>query len=366
MKKVGTFFDEATGVNYDLYSINARTIKKAIDDCYNLTPLKLKMFNSDKDFYESLHTEIEYRGLELDWVKGEVLNLEEYKKKNDGYSHVYNYLFNTEEDWHKDTNQLYYELGFELMPIAVSLKNKDVSDLKDIELLDGYRRLFCSETIPDRDIFVRVYDVLSTVEWLSAMLLFNSWKLLKDTELFLDRGFKLGLWRHFGIDITLYGRQAVDFLRIYISSNPYNVLKNNQLAITDMKLVLDAKKVFTGNRRIFLKKVARTLSHIRHMEFNRRESAQVFELSDLIDFTNEKKMAKLFKKIDSMHVGGFIENNIDKNIMPRFVEFARSKYGLQGKIKAIGGFACEWRMGRFFEETTEIVKKPRPTGKLKL
>lgn len=360
MQKLGTFFDDETGAEYDLYTINALTIKKAIDKSYNLTELKLRMFNGSEHVMDEIRHAADKYKLEFDWEKGKVINLKTFKANKKIYGKAKDIILNNAnhkqdkaENPRYETQQCFQQLGFELLPIAISLKDRNVNDMKKIELIDGFKRMFFTE-VPDKDIFVKVYDILDNVQWFNAMLLFNSWKLFGSTELFIDRGFKLGLYKHFNLDLTLphfysYYINALKYIYKYMEVDVYKVFHNNQYAIDDIKLILDGYEAFTGNQVAFLAELVRMLGSIRTMEYDNRQKAKKFVISDFINFRNRKDMIKHFKKIDKMQVTGFIENHVRKYMAPLMINYVRSEYGLPEK-ENIKPYSYDYNYCNFFEE----------------
>lgn len=341
MKKLGTFFDSETNTDYDLYSSNALTIKAALDNSYKLSRAKIQMFNNDSGMLEDINRETEHGNLNFDKVNGEIINKDNYTPS--GYAR--NSMFKTENEpsYNQDKNQDYYQLGFELLPLAISLPNKDIKKLDHLELLDGFRRMFCSE-IPDREVLVKVYDILPTDKWCNAMLLFNSWKLVGHKQFFFDRGFKLGLWKHFDIDITLhqhdYRHDIMLSIEQYSRSDIYKTFKNNQYLDKDIKLLIKTQNHFKNKH--IIKVLATLLGAVRILEFENRQAAKSIFPEDLIAYI-EKNAQKHIKKINSMQVDGHIENYAKKHIYPLLLQYVRKYYGYEGDVTLYPDFFfSEW------------------------
>jgi len=322
MLKLGTFFDTETGVEYDLYSMNAQTLKHAVTASYQLSALKIQMFDDDTHAIDDINREIRYSNLVFDKNVGEILNKDTYSPK---------YALSNEPCHIHLKNTEYYRLGFELLPIAISLPNRDITKLQQLELLDGFKRMFCVE-VPDKDIFVKVYDHLPTNKWCNAMLLFNSWKLASHLRLFFDRGFKLGLWRHFGIDVTLeqgLDNNIIELLCTFIGVEPYKVLKDNQHFESDVRLLLDLNE--TIKNKYVVTRAAQVLGHVRRSEVQ-RDMAKKLTATDMLKQLQSAAGKKHLTKINSMKVPGHIENYVEKHITLLLIKQIREEYGCDGNV----------------------------------
>ena len=347
MLKLGSFFDSETDANYDLYSINAITIKKAIESSYKLSYTKIRMFDDDSQVLQDINRELKNSNLQFDKVTGKILN-DDYASNKCWNIKPEAIDERTKAHYHIHTkNQQYYQLGFELLPIAVSLPNKDTTKLNQIELLDGFKRMFCSQ-VPDKDVLVKVYDILPTAKWCNAMLLFNAWKLIGYKFLFMDRGFKLGLWKHFGIDVTLhhndYDHDIISLLHNFLGVNTFNVLKNNQYIDLDINLILDVHNHLKNE--YISRRLAILLGFIRSLEIDNRENAKPFYSKDMIPFL-KKDAAKHIKKLDSMSVHGFKENYAKKHVQLLLTQYIRDYYGYEGKVSSYP---------EFFDRATNLFK----------
>jgi len=347
MKKLDTIFDTETGASYDLYRINAKVIKKALDKSYNLTPLKFRMFNGEENLLSTIAYNIKYHNLKFNWKKGKILNLKEFlkmQKEEDIYQGKYGADLSDTSTIKNITNETYSQMGFELMPIAISLQGKNIKDISNIELLDGFKRMFCTIEIPDRDILVKVYDVLTTPQWINAMLMFNSWKLADKSVLmnssrklqsFLDRGFKLGLWKHFNIDLTIGNNNISELIAFYLNAGIFSILKNNNFIASDIEYIIKLDQHFsTENEASFKEILMKVLGTIRGVGYRNRDKNQAFNIEDILALANKsgkQGLEKHFKKINSMTVTGFIENYINKNMMPIVITKYREILGLEKK-----------------------------------
>lgn len=360
MLKIGTFFDSEVRVYYDLYTMNALKLKEAIDKSYNLTPFKINLLNGETGLLHDIETELRYAtkgstNLEVDFNKGIIINEKEYVSKMSnayGAQRIIEALSSSRG--FKNTTEDYHQLGFELLPIAIAIKGRDLNNLNKAELIDGFRRMFWTKNIPDRDVFVKVYDHLTHQEWINAMLMYNSWKLKKAGSWranpgagdFVDRGFKLGLYKKFGVDLTTHGTLTIEMVNNYIYPSTYEVLKDNPLFLDDIKLIVDImsnrqNKVTGKNadaKMYYFAEFVRTfvaiLRDIRVLEFNsnRRDQAVVVSYEATKAFLETKVMAKHIEKIESMSTIGAINNYIIKHVIPLCIEFFRAQYGLETSV----------------------------------
>lgn len=166
MRFLGTFKDNEICVDYDLYSINARQIKKWLDEKYNLTPLKLALFNDEtfaKSDLELLNIE-ELNSIDLNMEKGEINNSQIFFETDRGYR--YDNLKKVAVGINlNDIKNKEHQLGYELMPIALIVEGRDLEKRENFYLLDGFRRMYYVNNIPDVDVLVKVYDILTPAQW---------------------------------------------------------------------------------------------------------------------------------------------------------------------------------------------------------
>lgn len=347
MLKIGTFFDSEVRVYYDLYAMNALKLKEAIDKSYNLSHFKINLFNGETNLLSDIESEIRFAkkgrtNLEVDLSEGRIINEAEYVSQRSGdYSSRDIIAAINSSSGFKNTKEDYHQLGFELLPIAITVKGRYLNNLHEVELVDGFRRMFWTKDIPDRDIFVKVYDHLTPQEWINAMLMYNSWKLErpgmwrtnKGAGDFVDRGFKLGLYKKFGIDLTTYGTLAIDMVNSYIYPSTYSVLKDNPLFINDIKLITD---IMSNHKRVseFVSAFVATLRDIRTLEFksNRRDKSIAISYEAAKAFMETKETAKHIERIKSMSTPGAINNYIEKHVVPLLIEFFRAQYGLETSV----------------------------------
>lgn len=350
MKKIGTFYDNETRKEYDLYTMNALKLKDFVLKSYGLSNLKLNMFNLETQLLSDLKSEERFNKLSVNFDSGEILDKETYidtiNQSKYGKSIRTDIIFDAEKgtsNFRNERNE-YHHLGYELLPLAISVKNRDMNNLEKVELIDGFKRIFWTKDIPDRDVFVKVYDELTTKEWINAMLLYNSWKIPAGAKSFIDRGFILGLYRHFNFDITLVGTNYLRFLLIYLSNNPYSVLHDNDLFIDDFVLLNDLRKEYcedslysdysSNTMGHFLDDFAETLRQLRRLEhkLDKRDGAIKIDFEKVKEWMESKEMKKHSKKILSMNVPGFIENYVEKHTRPLLIYFLRGLYKIDGEV----------------------------------
>lgn len=143
-------FDTMINKSYDLYVINAKTVEDRLKKTYKMSKVRIQAFN-DAINLPSLITEIRalreekkrvYRSDYMDEVKE---NIRKEIKSIINNKHVGDY------------NRVVSEMGYELMPIAVSVAEKAImNENAEVELLDGFRRMFFVEEVPDKDLLVKV------------------------------------------------------------------------------------------------------------------------------------------------------------------------------------------------------------------
>lgn len=336
MIKVGTFYDDFTNMDYDLYQTNAIELKNKIIKDYNLKPLKISMFNFSTQLIQDINTEIKNGNIKLDLNTGEIIEIA--KEIKNGYTYRIKQIISANDDHSKHDNDKnhYHHIGYEIAPIVISVKDRNINN--DFELIDGFKRIFWTYDIPDKNIFVKVYDKMDTKQWVNAMLLYNSWKILNSKSTFADRGFKLGLYKHFNLDLTTFDKDISDMFDIYISSNPYEVLKDNNLFMEDFLLIIDAYNFYMQyyNKHDkylshiglfqFVERFSKLISKLRTAEFkeDRRNKALKITTEQFITFLTSEKMDKHIEKISNMKVPGMIDNYMEKHTDIIVINFFRA------------------------------------------
>lgn len=353
MKKISTMMDSKLGKSYDLYTVHARELVQLIQGVYEkqgITPLFVQRFNSDftigtsnRSYAEQLTNvwRIE-TGYEQDYRQELAQEKQQLKETEERF---------LQGTAFKEKNNTLSAMGYELMPFAVSVKNQDLENERaSLELLDGFRRIFFTSTIPDQEVLLKVYDTLDDREWVSSMIVFNSWKFVHNNPLmFLDRGFKLGLYKRYNIDFTalIYcGRHDYrQTIERYIARTPYYTLWQNELFSSDILFMQEVKKyrpVFTIKKKAgeqifdaatnpytlpyFLEKIHNVLAN-ELGSFRRKETQALLQaetvlrkpmdFADYLEFMQDKTLQKHFIKLSEMSVNGFIDNYIEKHLLNR-------------------------------------------------
>ena len=228
MRYLATMRDNQLNIDYDLYQINARVLADKLQKNYRLNPIKLQTFNEEFPLAK-----------EVADLKGMLAGRNCISIWND-----YNSLTSTKQkcrelitqiksnDHVTASKDLQAQLGYELMPLCVSVEEKNFFYEK-IELLDGFRRIFFVKEVPDVDVLVKVYGTLDDIQFINAMVIFNSWK-FKDSKScvsYIDRGFRLGLYYRYKIDFVDYYNYTYEtswnLIDIYTHRLPHASLWNN-------------------------------------------------------------------------------------------------------------------------------------------
>lgn len=372
MKKLTTIHDAQLNVPYDLYQVPAETFVQLMRKTYEqhgIDLLKAQEFNTTPKITEYGKSYVEA----LTTLKGIQLGiLPQYKYSS--YDGIMEEVSKFEAFFNQDTaitNRLdkISHLGYELMPFAVSVSGRKFTlDASEIELLDGFRRIFYTKEIPSGDVLVKVYDQLDDKKWMTSMLTFNSWKYADAGESlrFLDRGMRLGLYYRFGlhfIDFPTYEMDSIQRTLVnYFSGAPYYSLYENGLFAEDVRLLYKIKMhrpVFEFERKnkkdridlsehplkypVFLKMthdlIAQRLGLLRREETVRILNGDIVERKPLdfenyLAFIQDESLQEMFIKLFHMQVSGHIENSVKKNLKERILlivekDLAMSKKGLK-------------------------------------
>ena len=359
MKKLAQMVDAKIQKTYDLYTVPAREFVAIVRGVYekkDMDPWFVQRFNQD--------IKLDGWGKRLTESLTMVARINAGMQKNepDGWRSLETYEKNISEAKTRFLNgELFVEnvdtlgaMGYELMPFAISVPNRDLTEIASLELLDGFRRIFYMNDIPEQDILVKVYDTLSDAEWISAMVVFNSWKFAdeKNELAFLDRGLKLGLYKRYGIDYTgllYYGNNdSSHSLRCYVAKKPYETLWQNDQFAADIRFVEKMKchlpvftvkkktgeQVFDASEKIYQvpyfleamqENVCRQLGRLRRLETERllggeQMTRKDMRFEDYLAFLEAKDLQKHFIKLSEMSVSGFIDNYIQKHLLERIKE----------------------------------------------
>lgn len=360
MEYLKTIKDKFLHVDYDLYLINATDIIERIREHYylNIDKRNIQLFNADfKYFHYSRKLKAIENDMQKDYKgsfesKEELINnINEFINKVDNNSFI-------EDDVQSSTN-----LGYETMPLVVSIVNKDIQNAQlPVELIDGFRRVFYTKNIPSQDILVKVYPQLSDTQWINSMILFNSWKfaLHKKAEHYMDRGFRLGFFYRYQLNfVDLYHKndsQLWKYIDVYTELSPYKTLYNNHLLHLDIEFIfelLNYRPIFeykkTKNKTEYintniessdyslwaLEKLnyifIRTLGEIRRHEYELEQEGVVikrkpFDINMIINYYLQGDLQKHFIKVSKMQVPGFMDNYINSNLKVNQIEFIKDFY----------------------------------------
>lgn len=357
MKKLTTMWDGKLKQSYDLYQTSAKELIALIRSVYEqkgMNSLFVQRFNASleigpyrhryADKLSTLHAM--QAGVKMPYYH-ESYNSDKLAQEIGAFEEAYQRgdIKHPEED-------AVGSLGIEQMPFALSVPQKDVArNLGELELIDGFRRVFYMENVPDQDVLVKVYDTLEDDAWMSAMVVFNAWKFADNTHSlrFMDRGFKLGLFKRYEMDATkLYGYKddsLENSLKEYIQKEPYSTFWQNGLFVQDVQFMQQVKlhlPVFTAktkkkeetvdigenpfNYPFFLsyinRLVYREMGSVRREETKRLEAGetverQLFVWENYTAFLEQEDLQAYFIKLNGMQTWGHIENNVDKNLSAR-------------------------------------------------
>lgn len=343
MKYLATMYDNLIKKEYKLYLVNAKYVHDRLNKNYNLTKIQLQMFNLET-------------------------KLAEYTKKMNDERHISEY---TTEMYNKVVNniennnhigvmtQIGVHMGYELMPIVLCAKGDFEKDETEIELIDGFRRMFCTKEVPNIDILVKVYDKLDDREWINSMIIYNSWKFKNGAgaKTYMDRGFQLGIYHRYSMnfaqmellyryydmfkmvdiytqcddlnsysmvnghsrltyetlwDNNLLKEDLIAIYKIFTYTPTFRIEKKNKAQEYDVSTERD--KVRTGICRLYEVFVS-VLGEIRKYEFNKGiKDRRTFDINIFYDYLGNKNMQKHFIKLTTMEVDGFIINYIIKNL----------------------------------------------------
>lgn len=298
-KRIDGLYDSITKVKYDLCYLSLIDLHRELVAQYGMTIKELNMFNSDE------------------W------EVEKYNN-GDGYS--------------EDKNEANH-YAYEQFPMAISLKNKSFDNIESIQLLDGFRRMFYVNEIPDIKVLVKVYDTLTDLEWSNSMLIFNSWKISQRHQYeyisFFDRGYKLSLYKRYGINIPnykdLYERDTI--LSYFRSRGIFHTHKNNPCVAKDLKLSFDLNEYFNNRQggrgeiyiwRLIIQHFIEILGETRYKTTNGGDEYIDVEGEDfhnIINIINPNVLNKILGMSGNAHT----DNRIKKDLVPIFKEYLDNK-----------------------------------------
>lgn len=322
MKKVGMLFDSVAKVNYELVQMPIKELKQLVIQGMSIPEEEIIRFDSDSEYVRP-----DFQG--------------DRKRK----------LKETIRPRHA-------QLGLEHTPFILSFDTKSNRYL----ILDGYNRLFGHTKLLEQDVLVKVYTNVSTKTWINVMMHANTWKLLSNDygPKYTDRGFRLSLFEHFGVDLAIsptddrenfleynralsvYARgteQVLDTMldngrlvedialmkELLLTQNQYH---NKTRKVDEMILELDYefnrfKQGFDLIKTCFI----RIVGHIRRVELakNLNQKAITKELAQSV-FQLES-LQKHYVKVTNMQVKGHAENYVKKHIEEPMREYMYTELG---------------------------------------
>lgn len=187
MKFIYDMCDNQLQVPYKLYQVNAKQMSERLFKQYNLSQVRLQVFNSESKLARNI---VDIRHLKM---HGHIIRKNDLRVESVAKA-VKEILDNSYVNKMTDIG---VNMGYEIMPIAISVKDFDIENPNSkLELIDGFKRMFCTTEVPDIDILVKVYDELDDRLWINSMIVYNSWKFVSNESChkYMDRGFQLGLY----------------------------------------------------------------------------------------------------------------------------------------------------------------------------
>jgi hypothetical protein len=351
MKLINTMHDNLLKKPYKLYQVNAKQMSERLHNSYGLDKLSLQMFNSDAhiaEYAEQLR-DLRAKGHKIDDNNLDVKRLNQAIHKVENNEHM------------SSLDEIGISFGYELMPIAICTEGDFEDPSTKIELIDGFKRMFCMNKIPDIELLVKVYERLTDREWINAMILYNSWKFTngEGSRVYMDRGFQLGLsYRHNinFVDMHLNSGSIMTAINLFTSGNDldqyghrqveggayYSFWNNDQFAndIRAIHMIMSYKPVFVvkkkgkpntelrpgdnGRRNIGLVRVLQVFVSLlgeirRYEEKTGIGDRKPFDIKVLAEYFADDDIQKQMIKLCQMTVDGFIINHI-KTYMREFIK----------------------------------------------
>lgn len=342
LRYLQTLFDHSLHKEYKLYQANARELSDRLKKGYNLPPVMFQLFNSESELGRNIQDikKLKSKGRTLEKDDLRIENVRKSVKKIKANEHV------------SEMTKQGIHFGYEIMPIAVSTKGEIENPETLLELVDGFKRMFCADIVPDIDILVKVYGELDNREWINAMLLYNSWKFADGlgASRYMDRGFQLGLYyryRMLFVNMVAPSWGMFHFINLYTKSGDlqsywtegadargvYQTFWNNSCFYDDIQAIYeivtyrpifqlkkrgkieeydsnDAQYKTFGMRRM-LEVFVSLLGEIRRHEWtNDILERKPFNRAILKDYFAEPDGQKQFVKLLQMSVDGHIINHI--------------------------------------------------------
>lgn len=258
-------------------------------------------------------------------------------------------------NFYNKTNKIaddYYENALENSFIVIN----ETSDGK-YQLIDGFYRLLYKKI--NREVVVKIYKNLTDSDWMNLMISCNTWKIDNISACkFFDRGFVLGLCNRFNIDKNKYysyknkniiielkeivsilkklpilpnikdKKDADRYKEIYSKANSISekdILLSKYfikdfIAIGDIINYVPYDEVIEGKDCVYLfsfkyisllNLILACIKYIRTLPVSQKNlSLNIFK-----NIMNTPNIIKIYKKINELSVGGYIENFLNKNIM---------------------------------------------------
>lgn len=361
MQYIKQMHDNQLNKPYKLYLVNARELSNRLRRSYGLDNLELQMFNSDTKLAQYTIDIAEYKlkGYDVDDDRYEVRQIADIEQKIANNTHV------------DSLTKIGIHFGYEMMPLAVSV----IGDFQDtdlqVELIDGFKRMFCIDEVPDIDVLVKVYGEFTDREWINAMILYNSWK-FSDGEgcaKYMDRGFQLGLSYRYNIrfvDMIMKWGNMFAAINLFTSGSDLNQYRSrsstegrayytfwdNSCFMDDLRSlqqILSYEPVFTIKKRgkpdeqfrpsnqvhswgvyRVLEVFVSILGEIRRLEFSQGAFEQKpFDVKILSDYMGDPQNQKHMIKVCQMTVDGFIINYIRDHMRSDIREFIYEAMGIK-------------------------------------
>lgn len=323
MKKLGMLFDSVAKVNYELVQMPLEEVKQLVVQGLSIKEGDVIRFDSGSEYVRP-----DYQG------KRKLALKEQIRPRH-------------------------AQLGLEHTPFILSFDAKD----NRYRILDGFNRLFGHTGTLGQDVLVKVYTNISPKTWINVMMHANAWKVLTDGRgsHFMDRGFRLSLQEHFGIDLAISptGDQE-NFLNYeramgaYASNSSERILDtllNNGRFVEDIalmkELLLTQLQYHNKTRKVdemilesaydfnrysqgfdLIKKCfVNIIGHIRRVELskNLEQKAITMELAQSV--FNLDSLQKHYVKVTNMQVQGHAENYVEKHIVEPMKEHLYTALG---------------------------------------
>lgn len=317
MNKLGTLYDSVAKMDYSLYAMPYQELKTLVVNGMTLSEEQVIRFDSKSEFFRP-----DYRGERAIELK-------------------------------KTTRIQHALLGLEQMPFILSYQSENDRYL----LLDGFNRLFGSYGTFDQTVLVKVYEDITPKDWVNIMTHANAWK--GAGVAMMDRGFKLSLFEHYGIDLAIspIGDEQEEPLRYqgafstYFNREPFDTLLNSERFLDDARLLIQllmteltfhnkTKKVdeWIKSDEYDMKRYAHSfeqlkiilvlvLGSIRRKEIREGWTQAKLSMEDVLAFYQREDLQKHFVKATQMQVPGHIENYIKKHLKVEVESFLMEKMG---------------------------------------